>query len=99
MDKLLGWVNDAIDTVPAIVEAAVAALPFVLKQPDGPDCELPGFGESSVDLAVEYRVAGIDDGKNKYGSPVLFAVWTSLRDAGIEMPCPRRVVELRTPAA
>ena len=88
-----------INTVPAIVESAVEKLPFVLKEPDGPDCELRAFGESSVDFAVEYWVAGIDDGKNKYGSPVLFAIWNALKDAGIEMPYPRRVVELRTPAA
>jgi potassium-dependent mechanosensitive channel len=86
----------AINTVPEIVETAVAKLPFVLQDPDGPDCELRGFGESSVDFAVEYWVAGIDDGKNKYGSPVLFAVWNALKEAGIEMPYPRRVVELRS---
>lgn len=84
-----------INLVPAIVEKAVAALPFVLKSPDGPDCELRAFGESSVDFAVEYWVNGIDDGKNKYGSPVLFAIWNALKEAGIEMPYPRRVVELR----
>ncbi|MBL9048909.1 MAG: mechanosensitive ion channel [Tabrizicola sp.] len=84
-----------INRVPEIIEAAVGALSFVLKEPDGPDCELRGFGESSVDFAVEYWVAGIDDGKNKYGSPVLFAIWNALREAGIEMPYPHRVVELR----
>lgn len=88
-----------INTIPAIVEAAVAKLPFVLEQPDGPDCELRAFGESSVDFAVEYWVAGIDDGKNKYGSPVLFAIWNALKDAGVEMPYPRRVVELRNQPA
>jgi len=36
-----------INRVPEIIEAAVGALPFVLKAPDGPDCELRGFGESS----------------------------------------------------
>ncbi len=88
-----------INLVPALIEAAVAKLPFVLQSPDGPDCELRGFGESSVDFAVEYWVAGIDDGKNKYGSPVLFAVWNALKEAGIEMPYPRRVVELRNQPA
>ena len=78
-----------------IIETAVAALPFVLKAPDGPDCELRRFGESSVDFAVEYWVNGIDDGKNKYGSQVLFAVWRTLKAEGIEMPYPHRVVELR----
>jgi potassium efflux system protein len=86
-----------IERVPEIIENAVAALPFVLSQPDGPDCELRGFGESSVDFAVEYWVNGIDDGKNKYMSQVLFAVWRALKDADIEMPYPHRVVEMRTP--
>ncbi|MBL4929134.1 mechanosensitive ion channel family protein [Fuscibacter oryzae] len=84
-----------INRVPEIIETAVALLPFVLQQPDGPDCELRGFGESSVDFAVEYWVNGIDDGKNKYGSQVLFAIWNALKEAGVEMPYPHRVVELR----
>ena len=84
-----------INLVPDIIEHAVSKLPFVLQSPDGPDCELRAFGESSVDFAVEYWVSGIDDGKNKYGSPVLFAIWNALKEAGIEMPYPRRVVELR----
>ena len=84
-----------INIVPDLIERAVSKLPFVLQAPDGPDCELRGFGESSVDFAVEYWVSGIDDGKNKYGSPVLFAVWNALKEAGIDMPYPHRVVELR----
>ena len=84
-----------INRVPEIIEKAVAALPFVLQSPDGPDCELRGFGESSVDFAVEYWVNGIDDGKNRFGSPVLFAIWNALKEAGIEMPYPHRVVEIK----
>lgn len=84
-----------INRVPEIIEAAVAALPFVLNAPDGPDCELRGFGESSVDFAVEYWVAGIDDGKNKYASQVNFAIWNALKSAGIEMPYPHRVIEVK----
>ena len=84
-----------INIVPDLIERAVSNLPFVLQSPDGPDCELRGFGDSSVDFAVEYWVAGIDDGKNKYGSPVLFAIWNALKEAGIDMPYPHRVVELR----
>jgi potassium efflux system protein len=84
-----------INKVPAIIEEAVGRLDFVLQAPDGPDCELRGFGESAVDFAVEYWVNGIDDGKNRYGSPVLFAIWNALKEAGIEMPYPHRVVELK----
>lgn len=84
-----------INAVPAIITKAVAALPFVLSRPDGPDCELKGFGESGIDFAVEYWVQGIDDGRNKYASHVLFAIWNALNDAGIEIPYPHRVVELK----
>ena len=84
-----------INRIPEIIERAVAALPFVLAHPDGPDCELAAFGESSVDFVVEYWVNGIDDGKNKYRSPVLFAIWNALKSEGIEMPFPQRVVHLK----
>lgn len=84
-----------INLVPEIIENAVATLPFVLKEPDGPDCELRGFGESSVDFAVEYWVSGIDDGKNKYASHVNFAIWNALKAASITMPYPHRVIEVK----
>jgi len=84
-----------INTVPAIIEAAVAALPFVLTEPDAPDCELRGFGDSGIDFAVEYWVSGIDDGKNKYQSKVLFAIWNALKDNDITIPFPHRVVEFK----
>lgn len=87
-----------INLVPDIIIKAVGDLPFVLNEPEDPDCELRGFGESSVDFAVEYWVNGIDDGKNKYGSQVLFAVWNALKEAGIEMPFPQRVVHIKTDA-
>jgi potassium efflux system protein len=84
-----------INRVPAIIEAEVEALPFVLSKPDAPDCELRGFGESGIDFAIEYWVSGIDDGKNKYQSKVLFAIWNALKDNGIEIPYPHRVVEFK----
>ncbi|ASP18999.1 mechanosensitive channel MscK [Antarctobacter heliothermus] len=83
-----------INLVPAIVEAAVAQHPGVLDLPYPPDCELRGFGDSGVDFAVEFWVNGIDDGPNKYTSDVLFLIWNALKDNGIEIPYPHRVVEL-----
>ncbi|WP_432817374.1 mechanosensitive ion channel family protein [Sulfitobacter sp. JB4-11] len=84
-----------INTVPALVEAAVATHPEVLDAPYPPDCELRGFGDSGVDFAVEFWVNGLDDGPNKYTSDVLFLVWNALKDAGIEIPYPQRVVEIK----
>jgi small-conductance mechanosensitive channel len=84
-----------INLVPDIVEAAVAKHPGVLDTPYPPDCELRGFGESGVDFACEFWVNGLDDGDNKFTSDVLFLIWNALKDAGIEMPYPRRVVEFK----
>ncbi|WP_189367432.1 mechanosensitive ion channel family protein [Tateyamaria omphalii] len=87
--------NTDINAVPDIINAAVAKLPFVLAKPEGPDCELVGFGDSGIDFAVEYWVNGIDDGRNKYKSHVLFAIWNALKDNDIEIPYPHRVVEMK----
>lgn len=40
-------------------------------------------------------ILGIDGGRNKYGSPVLVAIWDALKARGTTMPYPRRVVALR----
>ena len=84
-----------INRVPEIIEAAVSKHPEVLSKPFPPDCELRGFGESGIDFAVEFWVNGIDDDKNKYTSDVLFLIWNALRDNGITIPYPHRVVEFK----
>ncbi|MCZ4353302.1 mechanosensitive ion channel [Roseovarius aestuarii] len=81
-----------INRVPDIVERAVATHPDVLTQPEPPDCELRAFGDSGVEFAVEFWVNGLDDGKNKYTSDVLFLIWNALKAEGIEIPFPQRVV-------
>lgn len=85
-----------INKVPDIVEAAVQKHPDVLEDPFPADCELRGFGDSGIDFAVEFWVNGIDDGKNKYTSDVLFLIWNALKEHDIEIPYPRRVIEMRT---
>ena len=84
-----------INLVPAIVTAAVAKHPDVLDKPYPPNCELLGFGDSGVDFVVEFWVNGIDDGQYKYKSQVLFIIWNALKDAGIEIPYPHRVIEIK----
>ncbi|WP_439523229.1 mechanosensitive ion channel family protein [Marivita sp.] len=89
-----------INLVPDIVAKAVATHPGVLNEPEPPDVELRGFGDSGIDFGVEFWVNGIDDGKNKYASDVLFLIWNALKEHNIEIPYPHRVVELRNaPAA
>jgi len=84
-----------INKVPAIVETAVAKLANVLDAPEGPDCELRGFGDNGVEFCLEFWVEGIDDGKNKYTSEVLFMIWNALKAEGIEIPYPQREIRYR----
>ena len=57
--------------------------------------ELSGFGDSGVDFAVEFWVNGLDDGENKFTSDVLFLIWNALKDNGIQIPYPHRVIEFK----
>jgi len=84
-----------INKIPALIGAAVAKLDFVLEEPDKPDCELRAFGESGVEFAVEFWVNGLDDGKNRFTPQVLFTIWNTLKDNDIEIPYPRRVIEIK----
>jgi small-conductance mechanosensitive channel len=66
----------------------------VLQEPEVPDCELRGFGESGVKFGVEFWVDGLDDGPNKFSSDVLFLVWDALKDNNIVIPFPQREVRI-----
>ncbi|SLN42602.1 putative MscS family protein.1 precursor [Roseovarius gaetbuli] len=81
-----------INLIPDMVEAAVRKLPFILQEPDGPECELKAFADSGVEFSVEYWVEGIEDLTQKYRSDVLFAIWNVLKANNIEIPYPQRVV-------
>lgn len=84
-----------INKIPAIIQEAVGNHPSVLSKPEPPDCELRGFGDSGIDFCVEFWVEGIDDGKNRFTSDVLFVIWNALKDNDIKIPYPHRVVEFK----
>jgi len=84
-----------INKVPELISAAVSKHPGVMQDPEPPDCELAGFGDSGIDFSVEFWVEGIDDGKNKYCSEVRFLIWNALKEAGIEIPVPQREIRYR----
>ena len=83
-----------LHSVPPAVEAAVLKHPRVLTEPEEPDCELRGFGDSGVNFAVEFWVDGLDDGPNKFSSDVLFLVWDALKEADVTIPFPQREVRI-----
>jgi len=57
-----------------------------------PDAEIAGFGESGINILVEFWMEGVDDGENRVGADLMMMIWTALQQQGIEIPFPQRVV-------
>ncbi len=82
-----------------IIKEVVRSHPQVINEPDTPieelaDAEISGFGESGVDILVEFWMEGIDDGVNRVGADLLLMIWQALRDNDIEIPFPQREVRI-----
>jgi small-conductance mechanosensitive channel/uncharacterized protein YggT (Ycf19 family) len=59
-----------------------------------PDCEISGFGESGVNMFVEFWMYGIDDGKNRVGGDLLLMIFEAMREHGFQIPFPQREVRI-----
>jgi small-conductance mechanosensitive channel len=86
--------NTDIPKVPELILAAIRQHPQVLEEPEKPDCEIIGFGESGVDFHVEYWMDGIDDGQNRVDSDLMLIIWNTLKENNIEIPFPQREVRI-----
>ena len=85
-----------------LVKAAVAEHEQVISGDDvpfeeRPDCEIDSFGDSGINMFVEFWMYGIDDGKNRVGGDLLLTILEVLRENGIEMPFPQREVKILNP--
>lgn len=63
-----------------------------------PDAEIAGFGDSGIDILVEFWMDGIDDGKRRVGADLLHSIWRSIQENGMEIPFPQREVRLLNPS-
>uniref|UniRef100_UPI00356255CD mechanosensitive ion channel family protein n=1 Tax=Neptunomonas sp. TaxID=1971898 RepID=UPI00356255CD len=82
-----------------IIKETVAKHPQVMsgdKIPieERPDCEIASFGDSGVNMFVEFWMEGIDDGKNRVGGDLLLSIFEAMRDNGFEIPFPQREVRI-----
>jgi small-conductance mechanosensitive channel len=59
-----------------------------------PDCEIASFGDSGVNMFVEFWMEGIDDGKNRVGGDLLLMIFNAMRKHGFEIPFPQREVRV-----
>lgn len=81
------------------IKEAVAMHPQVISGDDipiekRPDCEISSFGDSGINMFIEFWMEGIDDGKNRVGGDLLLIILDTLRENNIEIPFPQREVRL-----
>ncbi len=86
-----------------VLKETVAQHPQVISGPNAsdeeqPDAEISGFGESGIDILVEYWMEGIDDGLNRVDADLNMMIWKALRANNMQMPFPQREVRILNPA-
>ncbi|GAA3967529.1 mechanosensitive ion channel family protein [Allohahella marinimesophila] len=82
-----------------LLRDACKAHPKVLSGPDypyeeQPDAEISSFGDSGINILIEFWMEGIDDGVNRVGGDLLLMIWDVLNENGVEIPFPQRVVRM-----
>ena len=82
-----------------LIKEAVGKHPQVISGEDipfeeRPDCEIDSFGDSGVNMFVEFWIEGIDDGKNRVGGDLLLTIFETLRENNISIPFPQREVRM-----
>lgn len=84
------------------IKTAVAEHPQVIAGEEipieeRPDCEIDSFGDSGINMFVEFWMEGVDDGKNRVGGDLMLTILETLKSNGIEIPFPQREVTILNP--
>lgn len=82
-----------------LLKETVASHPQVISGEDvpieeQPDAEISGFGDSGVNILIEYWMEGVDDGKNRVGADLLLMIWDVLKEHVVEIPYPQRDIRI-----
>lgn len=88
LDKLFDNIRQICHEHPTVISGD--DVPLELR----PDAEIAGFGDSGIDILVEFWIEGIDDGKNRVGADLMHSIWRSIQDNGMEIPFPQREVRI-----
>ncbi|MBK0392740.1 mechanosensitive ion channel family protein [Ramlibacter algicola] len=88
----VGYDSDP-DLVQRILVDAALSAPRVLKDP-GPGARLLKFGADGLEFALYFWIADPGNGQNNVRSDVNLAILKGLREAGIDIPYPQRVVRV-----
>ena len=88
---MVEFIKDAVCEHPQVISGD--DVPFE----ERPDCEIDSFGDSGINMFVEFWMMGIDDGKNRVGGDLMLTILETLKEHGIEIPFPQREVRILNP--
>lgn len=86
--KLCDLIRETVQQHPQVISGD--HLPIEMR----PDCEIDSFGDSGVNMFVEFWMEGVDDGRNRVGGDLLLMIFEALREHHIEIPFPQREVRV-----
>ncbi len=94
------WLNSTdIEKLVTVLKEVVAKHPQVISgseytAEEQPDAEISGFGDSGIDILVEYWMEGVDDGVNRVDADLNMMIWKALKEHEMQMPFPQREVRI-----
>ena len=91
----VGYATDLDQALPLLARAA-GSVARVVAQP-APSAVLSNFGADGLEVTVGFWIADPENGTLNVRGAVNLALWRALRDAGIDIPYPQRVVHWAGP--
>lgn len=88
LDQLFPLLREVVSQHPQVISGEDIPLE------ERPDAEIKSFGESGINILIEFWMEGIDDGQNRVGGDLLLMIWHALRQANVEIPFPQREVRI-----
>ena len=87
----------------ALLVPLVASHPQVIsgddcKPEEQPDAEISSFGDSGVNILIEFWMEGVDDGRNRVDADLNMMIWKAMKENHISFPFPQREVRLLNPS-
>ncbi len=93
----VGYDSD-VELVMRLLTEAALAQDRVLRDP-GPGVNLTNFGADGLEFTLNYWMTDPENGQQNLRSRINLAILQSLRENGIEIPYPQRVIHTRAPPA
>lgn len=84
-----------VDLVQKVLVDAALAVPRVLREP-GPAARLARFGPDGLEFTLLYWIDDPESGQINVRSDTNLQILKGLRSAGIEIPSPQRIVQIRS---